>query len=135
MLESKFILIIATCLFREARGEGVEGMNHVASVIWNSTYEWEEKGQGCALEVLRPGRFDSMKGFDTSTADIPEQKGSDDEKAWKHCVATAAAMVRGKFKPINNANHYYNPDKASPSWGPRLVDTVKVGHHLFGRLV
>ena len=57
---------------------------------------------------------------------------SKDRQSWIDCWNIANQMVNGKFKPITKADHYYNPDKANPSWGKYLVNRKQIGHHLFG---
>lgn len=122
---NEIMLIIALTLFGEARGETHQGKVAVASVIYNRA---KERGVTMTAVCLQPKQF-SCWGDEML---INKVHGSLD--AWFDCVIIAQAMTDGSFQPVLNANHYYNPDLASPSWGDLLEEVAVIGRHRFGRL-
>ena len=115
---------IAATLWLEARGEGREGIQAVASVIANRA---AKSGKTMAQECLKSKQFSCWNG--AKVAVPTKAKG----EVWEFCKATAKTMVNGTFKPTNNATHYYNPKLCSPKWGAKMTDVVMIGRHRFGR--
>lgn len=115
---------IAATLWLEARGEGREGIQAVASVIANRA---RKSGKTMAQECLKPKQFSC---WNERAKEVPANaKG----EVWKFCKTTAKTMVEGTFKPTNNATHYYNPKLCNPKWGAKMKDVVTIGRHRFGR--
>jgi len=123
-------IILATLLYCEARGEGQLGIEHVASVVWNSS-KVPGNPESMVQEVLKPGRYSSMRG---GVPEIPENMSRKDLEAWMFCISTALKMTTGEFTPRSNATHFYNPEYADPKWAAQLVDSYVVGRHRFGKL-
>lgn len=115
---------IATTLWLEARGEGREGIQAVASVIANRA---TKSGKTMAQECLKPKQFSCWNG---RAKKLPTNAKGD---VWDFCKATAEAMVGGTFKPTVAATHYYNPKLCNPKWGAKMTDVVMIGRHRFGR--
>ena len=115
---------IAATLWLEARGEGHEGIQAVASVIANRA---AKSGKTMAQECLKPKQFSCWNGVKVA---IPKKaKG----EVWEFCKTTAKTMVNGTFKPTVKATHYYNPKLCNPKWGAKMTDVVMIGRHRFGR--
>lgn len=49
-------------------------------------------------------------------------------------MAIAADMLSDAFKPITDANMYYNDKSASPEWAKQLTKVKYIGSHKFGTL-
>ena len=123
---------LAWMIDAEARGEGEVGMRAVASAI-----DKGGGGGGGDDEVMnKPKAFSPTAGgvkpdsqFRWHPADNPE-----DRKAQIQAQKIAYEMVTGTFKPTIDASHFYNPDKASPSWGNEMIGSQQIGNHRFGNL-
>jgi spore germination cell wall hydrolase CwlJ-like protein len=125
------IMDIAWTLYNEARGEGEEGMRDVASVLH------KRFGTGKSVEdfykILNKAQFN---GFGEGSPDdfrVSAMAPADNE-ARAVAQQIAVEMATGKFQPTVDASHYYNADKASPGWGPKLIGAQKRGNHTFGNL-
>ena len=112
--------IIARTLYAEGRSEGKSGVIAIASVIHN-------RGRGnvdkMIFEIKRPYQFSCWNNAtekDWNT--IKEFSGP----AWNMCKQVANDMINGKFTPISNYNHYYNPQIANPKWA--YLDEKKQNH-------
>lgn len=117
---------IASTLWMEARGEGCNGIDAVASVIYNRAKV--KDGNAMAAVCLKRKQFSCWNGRKHT---VPAKaKGA----MWDYCLTVARRMAGGSFVPANNANHYYNPSRCNPSWGKSLKDSFVLGNHRFGRL-
>jgi spore germination cell wall hydrolase CwlJ-like protein len=114
---------LARTLWGEARGEGWEGIEAVASVIWNRTNG-------------NPSRLDDVvkqkKQFSIWNSGIPE-KGQGE--LWNKIVNLSKRMATNQFQPKIPYTHYFNPDKATPNWaypnGRLPKDHQVIGNHVF----
>jgi len=115
---------IASTLWYEARGEGFNGIDAVASVIVNRA---KKSGKTMAYECLKPMQFSCWNGRKQV---VPSKANG---AVWEYCKKVAKKMANGTFKVTNNATHYYNPSLCNPSWGAKMTCVVMVGNHKFGR--
>ena len=134
--------IIARTLYSEARGDKKTGMDMVMTVIWN---RGAQDLKHLADECLREKQFscwnavtNTVKTPSTYAISFPDAaktgKG-EDFKMWQVASNIVESVFSGGFTPVNsNWNAYYNPDKASPDWADKLMNSQMVGHHLVGTL-
>lgn len=126
--------IITRTIWAEAKGEGERGMRAVASVIYN-------RGRGQVSNyvpvAIRRWQFSCWNGTTPEFWDnfqIRIRSGT----AWDIATKITEEMFDGTFTPITDANHYYNPSLASPSWSrtssgePRPF--TMIGNHKFLKL-
>lgn len=132
--------IIARTIYAEARNDGKKGMAAVASVIYNRAKGDKEM---FAKACLKPKQFACWGKLTKEEADpksfqvkIPGSvKGiPQNEKLWKEAMAIAADMLSDAFRPITDANMYYNDKFASPEWAKQLTNVKYIGSHKFGTL-
>jgi hypothetical protein len=120
--------VIALTLWGEARGEGDIGLRAVASVIH---YGSKQKDRGLVEECLRPWRYSCwQKEVFTQT----EPKSGD--IIWGKCLVIAGELLIGKFEPMFEASHYFNPDVVPGRWPKswnlgRMQYVTRVKHHEF----
>lgn len=133
--------ILSRTIFMEARSEGKEGMDAVASVIYNRAGGNKEKFVEVCFKKAQfscwNGVSDDKKSAISYKIIIPKSttvKGKDRD-AWIYCQQLAGKLLSGKFTTtIGNRNSYYNPSKVTPSWSSSLSSTKTIGHHKFGYL-
>lgn len=132
--------IIARTLYAEARNDGKDGMEAVASVIYNRA---EGDKTLFTSACLKPMQFSCWNKFTKEEADpknfkikIPSSVNGNkkNEALWKEAMKIAADMLADAFKPTTAANMYFNPQKCSPKWNKELTDTAMIGSHKFGTL-
>ena len=127
------LTLLAICLMLEAGGEPRSGKLAVASVIWNRA-----EGKAARVEAVLTKRrqFSCLnKGLAHAAASVDRMiMGQGGAEAWRECLLIAGEIMDGTFQPTVEANHYFNPSKASPSWGEKLRGKVTIGNHLFGSL-
>lgn len=125
--------ILARTLQAEAGGEGYSGMMAVGSVIQNRARSGKY-GDGIQGVIMKPGQFSA---WNTATGYAGGQGGLDMDtiKVSKEAYKAADKILSGKYKDsTGGATHYYNPDVASPKWGPKdKKQWTTIGRHLFGK--
>lgn len=119
--------LLALTMWREARGEGAEGMQAVGCVVRNrverqSYGDWSQcitaKWQFSSLTA--PG--DAMLVQWPETGDAP----------FKTCMLLAEGIYNGTvIDNTDGATHYFNPNVVMPKWASQLTKIKSIGHHVF----
>lgn len=134
-MDNDEIDIFARTLYGEARGEGLPGIEAVASVILNRVQlsrvcpVWWGK---TVIEVcLKPLQFSCWNPDDKNFQKI--MKVTEDDEVFCLCKRTAIRALNGFLKDATNgATHYHNKN-VNPAWARALVPTYECGNHLFYR--
>jgi spore germination cell wall hydrolase CwlJ-like protein len=104
-------LLLAICMWREARGEGLHGMRAVGCVIRNRVKEWN---QSWFKVITGKNQFTSMS--------VPEDAqlivwGNPHEAEFQAVLELADAIYENREKDVTNGSlYYYNPKTASSAW-------------------
>jgi len=133
----------ALCIWKEARGEGVQGMTAVACVIRNRV---EKRGTSYSVEVYRAWQFTSMSvPTDPEFHLVP----SGFDPTWDAAQQIADDVINGKTADVTGgAVLYWNPAgiasdktfttlsgqvvKFPHTWNASVVrESVQIGHHIF----
>lgn len=122
--------LLQLCVYREARGESVDGQRGVAHVVANRVYgrtHWW--GNSWRSVILHPFQFSSFNESDVNADKWPEA----DE-----CLGVVTPVYQGTDLDLTlGANMYYDKSIAFPhAWGsPDLYEnTLNVGRLRFFRL-
>lgn len=106
---------MALCAWKEARGEGDDGMRAVLCVIHNRSRKWYGGlNAGVVQVVMARNQFTSM-----SVPSDPEfhLKPHPGDKQYEFCLAEAQNVLDGFVKDVTNgALYYYNPKTATSGW-------------------
>ena len=127
--------IFARTLYGEARGEGLKGIEAVASVILNrvmasKTYPvwW---GKTVKEVCLKPLQFSCWNPDDKNFQKIMKVDEIDD--VFCLCKRTAVRALNGFLEDqTKGATHYHNK-KVNPAWAKKLTPVYEYGNHLFYR--
>lgn len=133
-------VMLALCLWREARGEPLEAKAAVACSIRNRVAKPSWWGTGWLGVLTKKWQYTSMTGTgDPNLEKWPQEA----DTSWLACLAIAYAVHGGQLDdPTSGATHYFDnsldpgpgkPDRR-PEWalGGSLVHTVDVGaFHFF----
>ena len=130
--------IVAKTLFHEARSEGKEGIDAVASVLYNRA---GGKAENLPAVCLAKKQFSywndkkiSEKNYE-NTVPFSASKPGKDREMWLYCQKISGQLIFNEFKStIGNLNSYYAHNKVTPDWADSLKDTKKIGNHTFGYL-
>ena len=127
--------LMALCLWREARGEPMEGKIAVAQVIMNRTKnpaKWD--GTDVYSVITAQKQFSSFNLAEVQSVKFP--RGTD--TTWKDCLDAALQVLSGeKTSLVGNADHYFTTAKPAyatvwpPKWSEKMKEVAKVGGHTF----
>ena len=135
LLES--LLCLALNIYHEGRSQGYDGMAAVAVVTMNRAKQ--DPNQICA-EVFRPKQFSWANSLTTVSAKLRKKRAKrflpKDKKAWAAAKVVAKQALDGKldsfiYAEIGTADHYFNPDKANPSWQHSMREVATIRNHVF----
>jgi len=116
----------ALCAWKEARGEGRDGLRAVIHVIANRA---TLRNQTWAEVVYAPLQFSSMTyPHDPQLALVPKPPDAVFVDAWEIADLISGG---GDFDLTNGATHYFNPSVVLPTWAATMVKTATIGHHDF----
>ena len=138
---TNIINVVARTIYAEARSEGTEGLDAVASVIWNRA---GGKPENFVPVISKKSQFSSWGSYRGGWTDkdfvykIPSFqifKKTSQRKIWDYCVHLATLMYNGDFKStIGNRNMIGNKKldnkDAWNSWGKDC--DLRIGNHVFG---
>ena len=117
--------IVADTIYMEARGEGEHGQRAVATVIYNRA---KNTGKTFEAVCLQPFQFSCWNA--SKTRKITPRTRSD-TKAYELCLAIEKELLTGKFEPLGEWTHYYNPRLCNPKWARDGQDKTQIGNHIF----
>ncbi len=126
--------IMARTLYGEARGEGLKGIEAVASVIMNRVRIGREKGGywwGDSVETvcLKPFQFSCWNpndaNFDVIQSVMPK------EAEFYLCQHVAMRAIRGTLADETGGATHYHTLSSNPAWARHLVPCAQIGNHLF----
>ncbi|MBR7158352.1 MAG: cell wall hydrolase [Alphaproteobacteria bacterium] len=126
--------ILARTVYGEARGEGLLGMEAVASVVINRVRFARQRGGfwwGATVKdvCLRPKQFSCWNSDDANSELITKVDASD--KIFALCRRIARRAVCGVLlDPTRGATHYHNR-KCSPLWARKAIPCAEIGNHVF----
>lgn len=119
--------VTALCLWKEARGEGHDGMRAVCHVIANRALR---RNKSWAEIVYQPWQFSSMTASNDPQLDkVPVEI---DVVIFADAYNIANAVYTSKDEDITNgADHYYANTITKPTWAEGMTATATIGKHLF----
>ena len=123
---------LAEAMYYEARGEGVEGEEAIAEVIFNRmhapgyprsicnvVYEGSELAHGCQFSFTCDGELDHAKSFGP----------------WLRARILAAKILAGYIELGNTTGGAtsFHASEVEPDWADQMDRTVQIGNHVFYR--
>lgn len=117
--------VVADTLYLEARGEKPCGIRAVATVIYNRA---KNTGKTFEAVCLQPFQFSCWNASKTRKI---TPKTRSDTKAYKECLVIEKELLTGKFEPLGEWTHYYNPRLCNPKWARDGKNKAQIGNHIF----
>jgi len=122
-------VLLAMCIFGEARGECDEGKLAVGCVVRNRVECEGRYGTGFAGVILKPWQFSSFNANDPNRHKLLEPLKYESAAVWEACFAAAEAILEEDVEDLTEgAVFYFGPPCCAPPkpWGD-VVPTVKIG--------
>ncbi|MHA1835991.1 MAG: cell wall hydrolase, partial [Candidatus Odinarchaeia archaeon] len=108
---AEVVMCLALNIYFEAKGESDVGKWAVGQVVYNRVYSPRWRDTVCEV-IKQPSQF---SWYWDGKSDKPKHG-----KAWETSLGIARALVaikgKGMYDFSGGANHYYNPNLASPPW-------------------
>jgi hypothetical protein len=130
-LDQRELGCLAQAIYYEARGETVRGQVAVGEVVMNRVrskhypnticgvvYQGWRRATGCQFTFTCDGSLDNRPTG----------------RAWQRAEHIAAQVMMGHTRSVVGASTHYHTTAVSPRWRPMLVETVRLGEHIFYRL-
>jgi spore germination cell wall hydrolase CwlJ-like protein len=126
--------VYARTVWGEARGEGLDGMQAVAAVIWNRVKSPRWWGKDVQSVCLKPFQFSCWNMSDPNRDKLLAVTAKDPQFAEALDIC-AQALAGNLADPTNGANSYYSSaSMAPPYWALSIQPTAKIGNHVFYRI-
>lgn len=120
---------LARTIWGEARGEGRQGMQAVASVILNRAARPGWWGRSVAEVCLKPAQFSCWLSGDPNRRKLEAVDESDPSFATAREIAAAA--LAGRLADYTFGSTHYHTVETAPAWARGHVPCVVIGQHAF----
>ena len=139
-------VLLALCLFGEARGESEAAQRAVAQIILNRARHphrvfgsrpeagWEEN---LRRVILRPRQFSCFNPEDPNAPKLLRPLEHESPAVWKRCLRCARQALAAQNEEdrlTGNSDHYFDESLQPPTWADPAKRTVKIGRLHFYRL-
>ena len=137
-------LMVALCVWREARGESADVQRAVAWTIRNRSQVDEGRatakhspifgGPSLVGVVTKHYQFSSFNAGDPNCTKFPQESEAAGWKAWQSCLLeTDNVFNAGVSDPTAGATHYFDAslDNNLPSWAQEMTRTAVIGRLRF----
>lgn len=121
---------LAQAVYFEARGESVAGQRAVAHVVLNRVKDRRYPQTVCGV-VFQNEHLKNRCQF--SFACDGRSDRPHDIAAWRRSLEVALQTLAGVGEDVTNASTHYHARYVAPMWAPALVETARVGQHIFYR--
>lgn len=121
---------LAEAIYFEARGESAVGQRAVAEVVLNRVRSPFYPKSFC--DVVYQGSHLSTGCQFTFTCD-GSLRHRPRGRAWQEANLVAAQVMMGLSRPMTHRATHYHTNAVSPYWSASLVETTRIGAHIFYR--
>ena len=128
--ETLQMFILALAIYREARGEPMQGKLAVGHVILNRVRDkrWPDTVRDV---ILQPWQFSAFNKNDSQSVVFPK---AEYDKAWEESFAAAQEVLAGGADLTHGANHYFADTIEPPDWADPQKHVITISRHLFYKL-
>ena len=123
------VYLAALCAWREARGEGSEGMRAVLHVIKNRSRSPGWWGANIVDVILKPSQFSCFLPGDPNAVKFP----ASDDAVFAQALDLAANVIAGQDEDLTGGADHYHEQNVFPAWASKMTRIARIGRHLFYR--
>ncbi len=121
---------LAEAIYHEARGETREGQVAVGEVVLNRVRSTAYPNTICAVVYQGSHRTTGCQFTFTCDGSLGRQPRG---RPWRQASDIAEELMAGQHNSVTgNATHYHT-NAVWPRWAPRLIETTRIGAHIFYR--
>ena len=131
--ETYALILVAICIWREARGESMEAKRGVGWTIRNRVLAAGWFGKGWVDVILKPWQFSSFNAKDPNAVKLPHEIS----QGWEECLLVAHEVIAvAGTDPTGGATHYFDNSMNGnpPAWAVGQTPTVEIGAFNFYKI-
>lgn len=128
MVVNTALMCMALTIFHEARGEPIMGQYAVAMVTLNRANN--DKSRVCK-EVFKPKQFSWTTTGAAKVAQGWKVATPKEDYAWWLAQRIAKQALSGKMPDFTSGATYYHARSVRPAWAGKMIQTKRLGNHLF----
>jgi spore germination cell wall hydrolase CwlJ-like protein len=121
---------LAQAIYYEARGESYAGQMAVAEVVTNRTRSGLYPNTYCGVVYQGSARATGCQFTFTCDGSLDRRPHG---AAWERSQTIAAEVMMGLARPITHRATHYHTTEVAPVWSANLVETTRIGAHVFYR--
>lgn len=121
---------LAEAIYYEARSESYRGQVAVAEVVMNRTRSPHYPSSICGVVYQGHTRATGCQFTFTCDGSLNRRPRG---RAWERARNIAAQVMLGYTRPVTGRATHYHTTAVNPIWNATLVETVRVGDHIFYR--
>jgi N-acetylmuramoyl-L-alanine amidase len=126
--------VLARTIWGEARGTGITGMKHVASVILNRAAHPRWWGHDVVSVCLKPYQFSCWNSKDPNLPKLSRVTVADRQFSDARYIASQALAGRLVDETGGADSYYALSSRNPPSWIAKATHTMSDGFHAFWRV-
>lgn len=121
---------LAQAIYYEARGESRDGQVAVAEVVMNRVHSRAYPNSVCGVVYQGSHRATGCQFTFTCDGSLGQRpRGA----AWERSNQIASAVLLGYTRPLTQRATHYHTMAVNPVWNSGLVETTRIGTHIFYR--
>ena len=125
------MILLAICVWREARGEVVAAKYGVAWTVRNRALNPGWWGNGWVACILKPFQYSSFNPTDPNAVKWPAPA----DPSWVSSLQVADEVYQGGLDPTSGCTHYFDRslDSTPPTWAKdgSMVEVIMIGNLRF----
>lgn len=121
---------LAEAIYYEARGESRQGQMAVAEVVSNRVRSSLYPDTFCDVVYQGSDRITGCQFSFTCDGSLNKRpRGA----AWREANVISSQILMGMIRPVTNRATHYHTASIDPYWSSSLVETTRIGAHVFYR--
>lgn len=121
---------LAQAIYYESRGETREGQTAVAEVVMNRVRSPAYPSTICAVVYQGSHRATGCQFSFTCDGSLHRTPRG---RAWTDAQSIATQVMQGYARPVTQRATHYHTHAVNPVWSAGLVETTRIGSHVFYR--
>lgn len=122
---------LAQAIYYEARSESYSGQVAVAEVVMNRMRSQDFPDSVCGVVYQGMHRQTGCQFTFTCDGSLDLEAGG---RSWDRAQKIAKSVIYGMTDELTDDATHYHADYVSPRWAPHLIQTARIGRHIFYRV-
>lgn len=127
-IDHRQVACLAETVYFESSNQPIDGQVAVALTVMNRVGLSRYPNTICEV-VYQPKQFSYTSIPIETRNELIKNANPIDKIAQELAVRIALQAASGGFDGMHHSHHYYNPDKASPSWAVSFDNSMTIGQH------